>query len=155
MAEVTFGEVTGSDLVRFACDLLVAGIDAAPAVELAGAPFNVEMRDAEPMFRELVSALGRPDLPRDEAGWVLARRTAEQMVANSIPVAAGARRLWGLWWECGKPTEIAAFVELLDTWDERLQGQRDDIEEDMRVLAPAVLEAADRALPHSKPEDTT
>jgi hypothetical protein len=58
----------------------------------------------------------------------------------------GASRLWGLWWDLGNPPEIAAFVQLLDAWEELLPDQRDQIDEEIRALAPAVIEAADRAL---------
>jgi hypothetical protein len=148
-AQVTLNQATGEDLVRFACDLLSVDIDPPPAVELAGLRFDVPMQDAEPPFRDLVIALGRPEMPEHQAGWVLVRMLAEQMVANSIPPAIGAHQLWGLWWLCDQAPEIGAFVQLLDAWEETLEGQRGDIEAEMRGLAPAVVEAADRALAES------
>jgi hypothetical protein len=145
-AQVTLNQATSEDLVRFACDLLSVDIDLPPAVELAGLRFDVSVHDAEPLFRDLVIALGRPEMPEHQAGWVLARMIAEQMVANSVPLAMGAGRLWGLWWLCDQAPEIGVFVQLLDAWEEALQGQRGDIEAEMRGLAPAVVQAADRAL---------
>jgi hypothetical protein len=104
-APVTFNQATGEDLVRFACDLLSVDIDPPPAVELAGLRFDVPMQDAEPPFRDLVIALGRPEMPEHQAGWVLVRMLAEQMVANSVPPAIGAHQLWGLWWLCDQAPE--------------------------------------------------
>jgi hypothetical protein len=145
-AQVTLNQATSEDLVRLAYDLLSVDIDLPPAVELAGLRFDVSVHDAEPLFRDLVIALGRPEMPEHQAGWVLARMIAEQMVANSVPLAMGAGRLWGLWWLCDQAPEIGVFVQLLDAWEEALQGQRGDIEAEMRGLAPAVVQAADRAL---------
>jgi hypothetical protein len=146
-AGVMFSEATGRDLVEFACDLLVSGVEPDAAIELAGLPPAADMRDAEPIFRRLVSELGRPEMPKDQAGWALARRTAEQLLERSIPAHVGAGRLWGLWWDLGNPPEIAAFVQLLDAWEELLPDQRGAVEDEMRDLAPAVIEAADRATP--------
>lgn len=145
-ARAMLGEVRPNELVEFACDLLVAGVDVPSAVELAGRPYDVEMRDAEPLFRQLVEDLGRPPMPKVEAAWVVARTIAQQLLADSIPAAVGARILWGLWWDCGNPEEIGAFVQLLDAWEERLPDERADLESEMRQLAPAVILAADRAV---------
>ncbi len=140
------GEARPDELVDFACALLVADVDVPSAVELAGKPYDVEMRDAEPLFRQIVEDLGRPPMPRVEAAWVVARKIAQQLSANSIPAAVGARMLWSLWWDCGNPEEIGAFVQLLDAWDERLPNERADLESEIRQLAPAVILAADRAV---------
>jgi hypothetical protein len=139
-------EARPNELVQLACDLLVAGVDVPSATELAGMPYTVEMRDAEPMFRHMVEELGRPPMPKQEAAWVVARKVAQQLWDNSIPPARAAGVLWGLWWDCGNPAEIGAFVELLDAWEERLPGDRADLEDEMRQLAPAVIEAANREL---------
>jgi hypothetical protein len=139
-------EAQPAELVQVACDLLVAGAEIPSVVDLAGMPYTVEMRDAEPLFRQMVEDLGRPPMPKKEAAWVVARKVAQQLWANSIPPARAARILWGLWWDCGNPGEIAGFVQLLDAWEERLPGDAANLEDEMRQLAPAVIQAADRAL---------
>lgn len=140
------GEARPDELVQVACDLLVAGVDVPSATELAGMPFAVEMRDAEPLFRQMVEDLGRPPMREHDAAWVVARTVAEQLWDNAIPPARAAGILWGLWRACGNPGEIGAFVELLDAWEERLPGEGAELEEEMRQLAPAVIAAADRVL---------
>ncbi len=139
-------EARPNELVQLACDLLVAGVDVPSVIDLAGMPYTVEMRDAEPLFRQMVEDLGRPPMPKKEAAWVMARKVAQQLWNNSIPPARAAGILWGLWRYCGNPEEIAAFVQLLDAWEERLPGERAGLEDQMRQLAPAVIQAADRAL---------
>jgi hypothetical protein len=145
-ARVMLGQARPNELVEFACDLLVAGLDVPSAVELAGRPYDMEMRDAEPLFRQLVEDLGRPPMPKVEAAWVVARTIAQQLLADSIPAPVGARILSGLCRDAGNPEEIGAFVELFDAWGERLPDERADLESEMRQLAPAVILAADRTV---------
>jgi hypothetical protein len=149
-AKTMFSEATASDLVALACDLLVDGVDTPAVVLLAILPFTATMTEAEPVFRDAIAELGRPPLPKEQAGWVLAASVARQMAANSIPQHVGARVLWGLWWDLGNPPEIAAFVQLLDAWEEVLPQDRRPIEDEMRSLAPSVIEAADRVIASSQ-----
>jgi hypothetical protein len=72
-ARVMFADADGRDVVRLACDLLVAGIDTPSIVELAALPYSATMNDVDPLFRAMLVELGRPQLPRDEAGWLLVR----------------------------------------------------------------------------------
>ena len=146
-ARVMLREAVPDELVRLACDLIVAGVDIPSVTELAGMPSTVEMRDAQRLFLQMVEDLGRPPVATEEAAWVVARKVAQQLWSATIPPARAAGILWGLWWDCGNPKEIAAFVQLLDAWEERLPGERVDLEDQMRQLAPAVIQAADRALP--------
>lgn len=144
-ARIMFREATGDELVRLACDLLVAGIDTPSIVALAGLPYSVTMTDAEPIFGDALVELGLPPLPRDAAGWVLAGEVARKMIADSIPQNVGAAILWGLWWEVGQPPEIAEFVQLLDEWEVALPPAKASIEDEMRANATAVIAASDRA----------
>jgi hypothetical protein len=140
-----FKEATGDEIVRLACDLLVAGIDAPAVVTVAGLPYSVTMTEAEPIFWETLVQLGLPPLARDAAGWALAGSVARQMVADSIPQHVGAGILWGLWWEVGQAPEIAEFVQLLDEWEVAMPPGKAAVENEMRAKAEAVVAASDRA----------
>jgi hypothetical protein len=56
------GEAGSSDLVAFACDLLIAGSDSTVALQLATEPFGVDLRLAEGYFADLAREFGRGEV---------------------------------------------------------------------------------------------
>ncbi len=139
-------EAVGQEVVSWACDVLVSGATSDAVLALAALPFDVTMVEAEPLFHRATVELGLPPMPRREAGWLLAATVARQMIEDTIPAHVGAGILWGLWWDLGNPAEVSALVEVLDAWEVALPKDQPTIDNELRQLAPAVLDAAKAAL---------
>lgn len=92
-----------------------------------------------PLFTRVLSELGIPVPPRDEASVTIARGFARQIIAGETSPYEGARRIW---WdvanEPGADSLLRIFVGLASEWEDsprhRQEYEADIIEEAQRLL---------------------
>jgi hypothetical protein len=150
-AALVLGELKPDATVAIASAVVASGATSDSALELATMPSDpkrLSVFEVEPLARRMLTELGVPIASPPAGGWIMARFVAEAMIAGAIEPPEGARRLWGLWSECGSvpDNELTKMLQLHDDWESSVGAEREAIEVEMLQYAPQVILAADREL---------
>ena len=110
------GRLPGEDLPGLALELLSKGIDTSAVRELAGLR-RPTVRDAGPVFERVLADLGRPTMPVEVAGQVIARDLARRVVAGEMSPREAAQRGSSLSTQAGYPDVLTRFLAYADDYE--------------------------------------
>lgn len=134
---VAAGSLVSEGLPQIATEALVRGLDS-PALRVLAGQSPGDVRDSADLFRVALGELGI-DLPGpDSAQWLLARRTAGQIVAGRISPARGATELWLAYGKVRDNGDLRIFVGLASMLDDH-PDDAEQIEAGMVMAAQELL----------------
>src|SRR5436305_2091962 len=94
-----FGRLPSDRLPDLACAALEAGYDGPTLRQLAGLE-AIPAPSAHKLMERALAEVGRRKLSKADAGRILARDYARQIVSGQLSPNAGARKLWQLDLDC-------------------------------------------------------
>lgn len=118
------GHLPAEKLPDVANRALKEGLDGQALRELAGLR-NPAWRDAETSFERALREVELPDISRREAGLQIAKSIATEIITGAIEPYDGARKIWGVWEDSGRPDELAVFVGLASEYEDDPKRQRE------------------------------
>jgi hypothetical protein len=134
-----FGKLPSDRIPGIAGEMLAAGFDSPRLVRLAGVPAAADP-DLHKEFRGVLEDLGRQPLSKAQAGRIIARDFARDIIEDGISPYVGARYIW---WkvsnECEEPfPELRPFMVLTIQYEDcpRLRAK---IEAEIVVEAQRLL----------------
>ena len=111
------GDLDPEEIPGIALQALGAGYDGPALLELARLS-SPTAQDAGELFDRALEEMGRPPLPRDEAGLRVARSIARKIVSGEMHPYEGAHLIWmKVWSTCGRPDELTTFVGLASLYE--------------------------------------
>jgi len=134
--------LASEDLPDIACDALVRGLDSPALRELAGQSRD-DVRDSADLFRDALEQLGMELPDAESAHWLLARRTAAEIVAGRIRPGRGASELWLTYQRVQDSGDLRIFVGLA--------SELDDHPEDTARIEAQIVEEAKALLDRPSP----
>src|SRR5881296_1271755 len=123
IAQWVLGQIASERLPLVAQDALEAGLDSPALRELAGEA-NPAMSDAGPIFDRALKELGLALMTRSEAGLVLAKMYARQILTGAFGPYEGARRIWREAWNRECDERLSSFVYWASEYEEHLDPDR-------------------------------
>jgi len=111
------GRLASEDLPEIATEALVRGLDSPALRVLAGQP-RWDVRESSDLFRVALDELGIELPDGDSAQWLLARRTAGEIVSGRIAPAPGADELWLAYQKVRDSGDLRIFVGLASELDD-------------------------------------
>jgi hypothetical protein len=108
-------------VVAWASEQLAASNTLPPAlVELGCLPSHADSRDVDRLLGEYLSSVGAAVATQEEAGLIVAKRLARQILDGSLDPATGARRIW---WDVvarlpALHGQLSPFVGLASEWED-------------------------------------
>ena len=134
-AELVLGFVGSEQLPAVAVRAMESGRDSPSLRQLAGLT-AAETDEARPLFEKALAELGSSLPTVAEAVLVVARQTAQDILAGETSPDRGAKRIWRAALELPDeiPLELHTFIYGASEWDER--------PEDRPLFAEGIVEAA-------------
>jgi len=133
VARFRLGIVPASELPAVAAGALEAGFDSPAVRQLAGAD-GQDSEDLKKLFEKSLAELGLSIPTQDEAGLLVARSIAEEVVSGSLKPYEGAKQIWGrVYVRNPKLDALKVFVGLASEYEDDPQNrdayQRDIVRE--------------------------
>ncbi len=116
-ASYYLGDLDPEEMPGIALRALGAGYRGPALLELARMS-NPTVANVGDLFEHALGEMGRPPLPKDEAGLRVARNIARKIVSGKVRPYEGAQLIWTkVWNRCGRPERLTPFVGLASLYE--------------------------------------
>jgi hypothetical protein len=127
-------------VVRWAAEQLATEPTSPSLVELASLTQPIRASEVDGLLTQLLEGLGAPLVTEEQAGLLVARRIAQEIVDGSVEPAVGARKIW---WDVARRVpavegQLREFIGLASEWednpDHRGEYENDIIDAALRFI---------------------